>query len=146
MRGALAEYERAKPLERMQRGRIGRAKAGHPRRQLPFGYWAIRGPHGGRWEVDPEEAAIVRRMFAMCLQGLSTREIARQFTMERLPTKLDREPERGRRRELGPGCWSLPMVHHMPSYEGYIGRAYWGSVSLSARPDGAPDRDMNGSP
>jgi len=68
----------------------------------------------------------VRRMFAMCLQGLSTREIARQLTLERVPTKLDREPRQGRRRELGPGCWSPPMVHHMLSYEGYIGRAYWG--------------------
>jgi site-specific DNA recombinase len=61
----------------------------------------------------------------MCLQGLSTREIARQLTLERVPTKLDREPKRGRRRALGPGCWSPPMVHHMLSYEGYIGRAYW---------------------
>jgi len=30
MRGAIAEYERAKLLERTERGRIGRAKAGHP--------------------------------------------------------------------------------------------------------------------
>jgi site-specific DNA recombinase len=30
MRGALAEYERAKTLERTSRGKIGRAKAGHP--------------------------------------------------------------------------------------------------------------------
>src|SRR5436309_2775432 len=52
MRGALAEYERAKLLERTQRGRIGRAKAGHPWGQVPFGYRAIREPHGGRWEVD----------------------------------------------------------------------------------------------
>jgi site-specific DNA recombinase len=136
MRGALAEYERAKFLERTQRGRIGRAKAGHPWGQVPFGYRAIREPHGGRWEVDLEQAAIVRRMFAMCLQGLSTREIARQLTMERVPTKLDREPKRGRRRELGPGCWSPPMVHHMLSYEGDIGHAYWGkrqSISSTRR-------------
>jgi DNA invertase Pin-like site-specific DNA recombinase len=89
MRGALAEYERAKLLERTHRGRIGRAKAGHPWGQVPFGYRAIREPHGGRWEVEPEEAAIVRRMFAMCLQGLSTREIARQLTMERVPTAAE---------------------------------------------------------
>ena len=64
---------------------------------MPFGYHAIREPHGGRWEVDPEAAAIVRRMFAMCLQGLSTREIARPLTLERVPTKLDR----GSRAETG---------------------------------------------
>jgi site-specific DNA recombinase len=136
MRGALAEYERAKLLERTQRGRIGRAKAGHPWGQVPFGYRAIREPHGGRWEIDPEEAAMVRRMFAMCLQGLSTRAIARQLTLERVPTKLDREPKGGRRRTLGPGCWSPPMVHHMLTYEGYIGRTYWGkrqSISQTQR-------------
>ena len=136
MRGALAEYERAKLLERAQRGRIGRAKAGHPWGQVPFGYRALREPHGGRWEVDPEEAAIVRRMFAMCLQGLSTREMARQLTLERVPTKRDREPKRGRRRALGAGCWSPPMVHHRLSYEGYIGRAYGGkrqSISQTRR-------------
>jgi site-specific DNA recombinase len=125
-RGALAEYERAKLLERTQRGRMGRAKAGHPWGQVPFGYRALRELHGGHWEVDPEAAAIVRRMFALCLQGLPTREIARQLTLERVPTKLDREPKRGRRRALGPGCWSPPMVHHMLSYEGYMGRAYGG--------------------
>jgi site-specific DNA recombinase len=32
MRGVFAEYERAKILERTARGRIGRAKAGHPPR------------------------------------------------------------------------------------------------------------------
>jgi site-specific DNA recombinase len=126
MRGALAEYERAKLLERTQRGRIGRAMAGHPWGQVPFGYRAIREPHGGRWEIDPEEAAIVRRMFAMCLEGLSTREIARPLILERVPTKLDREPKGGRRRALGPGCWSPPRVHKMLTYEGYVGRTYWG--------------------
>jgi site-specific DNA recombinase len=60
LRGALAEYERAKILERMQRGRRGRAKAGHTwGGQVPLGYRAIREPHKARWEVNPEEAAVV---------------------------------------------------------------------------------------
>lgn len=67
MRGALAEYERAKILERMQRGLMGRARAGNPGGgQVPLGYQAIREPHKARWEVDPEEAEGVRRIFAMC--------------------------------------------------------------------------------
>jgi site-specific DNA recombinase len=42
MRGALAEYERAKILERMHRGIIGRAKAGNPwGGQVPLGYRAV---------------------------------------------------------------------------------------------------------
>jgi hypothetical protein len=115
---------------------MGRAKAGYPWGQVPFGYRAIRELHGGHWEVDPEEAAIVRRMFAMCLQGLSTREIARQLTLKRVPTTRDREPKHGRRKALGAGCWSPPMVHHRLSDEGYIGRAYGGkrqSISQTRR-------------
>src|SRR5687767_14020609 len=39
MRGALAEYERAKLLERTQRGRLGRAKAGYVNGgRVPLGY------------------------------------------------------------------------------------------------------------
>jgi site-specific DNA recombinase len=45
MRGALAEYERAKMLERMKRGCIGRAKSGNPwGGQVPLGYRVIREP------------------------------------------------------------------------------------------------------
>jgi site-specific DNA recombinase len=126
MRGALAEYERAKTLERTHRGRVGRAKAGYPWGQVPFGYRAVRAPHGGRWEVDPEEAAVVRRIFAMCLQGLPTREIARQLTLERVPSKLDRHPKGGKSKGLGQGFWNPGIVQRMLRYEGYIGRAYWG--------------------
>jgi site-specific DNA recombinase len=93
---------------------------------VPFGYRAIRQPHGGCWEVDTEEAAIVRRMFAMCLQGLPTREIARQLTMERVPTKRDREPRGKHGKGLGQGFWSPQRVQQMLRYEGYTGRAYWG--------------------
>jgi site-specific DNA recombinase len=123
MRGALAEYERAKPLERTQRGRLGRAKAGPPWGQVPFGYRAIRAPHGGRREVDAEEAALARRMFAMCLQGRPTRDIARQLTMERVPTNRDREPRGKHGKGLGQGFWSPQRVHQLLRYEGHTGRA-----------------------
>jgi site-specific DNA recombinase len=43
MRGALAEYDRAKILERLKRGLVGRAKAGHvSRRSVAFGYRYIK--------------------------------------------------------------------------------------------------------
>lgn len=70
MRGALAEYERAKILERMRRGKTRRAKAGYPDGgRVPLGYRVIREPHAGRWEIEPEEAALVRRIFSMHLGG-----------------------------------------------------------------------------
>jgi site-specific DNA recombinase len=53
MRGALAEYERAKLLERTQRGHIGRAKAGHVLYGgVPYGYRYVAGPHQGTWAID----------------------------------------------------------------------------------------------
>src|SRR5919109_2345810 len=57
MRGALAEYERAKILERTKRGMLGRAKAGNPwAGQAALGYRAVREAHRARWEIDEEAA------------------------------------------------------------------------------------------
>jgi site-specific DNA recombinase len=109
LRGALAEDARATRVARTQRGRMGGPRRGLHGARCPVGYRAIRAPHGGRWEVDPEEAALVRRRLAMCLHGLPTREMARPLTLERVPTTLEREPKRGRRRALGAGCWSPPL-------------------------------------
>ena len=78
--GALAEYERAKILERMQRGALGGRKRGTHGGQVPFGYRAIREPHGGRWEIDHEGAVLMWRIFAMCLSGMSTYAITEQLS------------------------------------------------------------------
>jgi site-specific DNA recombinase len=127
MRGALAEYERAKILERSRRGKIGRAKAGHPSGgRVPLGYRAVYQSHAGHWEVEPEEAALVERIFAMCLSGMPTRAIARQLTEERLPTRCDRHPEEGGNKRQARGVWSPQSVHQILTYQGYTGVAYRG--------------------
>ena len=80
----------------MKRGCIGRAKAGNPwGGQVPFGYQVIREPHKAHWEVDPEEAAPVRQIFTLYLNGLSVRDIVRQLTHEGVPTRLDRGRRNG---------------------------------------------------
>jgi site-specific DNA recombinase len=90
MRGALAEYERAKILERTQRGRIGRAQAGHVLGGgVPYGYRYVAGPHQGSWAIDEAEAAVVRRIFAWYLEGVPIRGIARQLTHEGVPPASD---------------------------------------------------------
>jgi site-specific DNA recombinase len=122
MRGALAEYERAKILERLKRGLIGRAKAGYPNGgNVAFGYRYVREDHGGRWEIDEEEAAIMRRIFHLCLDGMPTRAIARLLTQERVPRKRDRYPALSGRKAAGMGEWHANTVHGLLSYEGYIG-------------------------
>jgi site-specific DNA recombinase len=67
MQGAIAEYERAKMLERCRRGRLHRARQGvlaPPR--TPYGYvYAARKFGGdGKIRIHEEEAAMVRQAFA----------------------------------------------------------------------------------
>ncbi len=117
---ALAEYERAKLRERTQRGRTGRAQAGHVwGGQVPLGYRAIREPHKARWEIDEAEAVIVRRIFAMCLAGMSTYMITRQLSDERIPTRGNG------RRVVQPGVWRVSSVHRILSNEAYTGQTYF---------------------
>jgi site-specific DNA recombinase len=126
MRGALAEYERAKILERLKRGLIGRAKAGHVNGGgVAFGYRYVREEHGGRWEIDEEEAVVVRRIFHLCLEGMPTRAIARLLTQERVASKHDRHPGLSGRKEAGVGEWHAQTVHGLLTYEGYTGRLYY---------------------
>lgn len=126
MRGALAEYERAKIMERMRRGRIGRSKAGHPNGgTVPLGYHYVSEPHKGRFEIDEEEAAIVRRIFDLCLKGKPTRAIACILSQERIPTKKDRGAKAGRIKVAGQGQWGWSTISDILSYEGYTGRAFW---------------------
>jgi site-specific DNA recombinase len=126
MRGALAEYERAKILERLKRGLIGRAKAGHPSGDgVALGYRYVKESHAGRWEIDDDEAVIVRRIFALCLEGMPTRAVARASTGERIPIKHDRHPEVKGHKLAGNGAWHANVVRQVLTYEGYIGRLFY---------------------
>jgi site-specific DNA recombinase len=134
MRGALAEYERAKILERTKRGMLGRAQAGSLwGGQVPLGYRAVREPHKAAWVIEPEEAALVRRIYAMCLSGMSTYAITEQLSRERVPTCRDREAQGGRRRVLSTGVWSEPSIHKILRNDAYTGIAYWGKSRRVSR-------------
>jgi site-specific DNA recombinase len=127
MRGALAEYERAKIIERTRRGHLGRIQAGHHGGgNVPLGYQYVAEPHGGRWEVNKDEAALVRRIFSLYIAGESTRRIARILTGERVPTPSDRHPERGHRKALPYGVWNYSSLRAILTYRGYTGMASWG--------------------
>jgi site-specific DNA recombinase len=126
IRGAVAEYERTKILERIQRGLKGRAQAGSPGGgQVPLGYTAMREPHKARWEIDPEETALVQRIFALCLEGMPCQRIAWLLTSERIPTVYDRRPESGGTKAQSRGTWQPGTVQHILTNETYIGTAYW---------------------
>jgi site-specific DNA recombinase len=124
MRGAIAEYERAKILERLNRGHLGRAQAGYPGGgTVPLGYRYVAGHKQGFFEIEEEEAALVRRIFSMCLSGMNTQAIARQLSAERVPTHQDRAGHRilGKKK-LAKGIWNKISIHHLLRNENYIGR------------------------
>jgi site-specific DNA recombinase len=116
MRGALAEYERAKTLERTKRGLVGQAKSGQVSGgRVALGYRYLSGPHQGRLEIHEEEAALICQIFQWALDGCSVRAIARRLTDARVPTATDRRgftAAEGRKpcKQEPPGVWSLSSV------------------------------------
>ncbi len=94
VRGSIAQYERAKLLERTARGRRGRVRAGNApygRRTLGYTYVKHVAPDkGAHYEVHPEEAALVQRIFRLYVeQGVSRDAIAALLTAEAVPTYAD---------------------------------------------------------
>ena len=85
MQGMIAEYERAKILERSRRGKRHAAKSGCVAvlSGAPYGYRYICKQDGGgqaRYEVVPEEAEVVRQMFAWVgVERVSLGEVRRRL-------------------------------------------------------------------
>ena len=81
---AIAKMERQTIVERTMLGRRGAAKAGRiPSKSLPFGYCIV----DGRPEIDEYRAAVVRRIYEMCVaEELGTYRIADVLTAEGVPT------------------------------------------------------------
>jgi site-specific DNA recombinase len=128
IQGAAAQFVRAKLMQKTHEARITRAQRGYPwGGQVPLGYRAVREPHQARWEIVEEEAALVRRMFAMCLSGMTTYWIALQLSRERILTRGNG------RRILQPGIWQASSVHRILTNEAYAGRTYWNKYERTSK-------------
>src|SRR5690606_36891635 len=107
------------------RGLKGRALAGKSAGGLTYGYKPVihhdsQGePIRGDREIDPVQAAVVRRIFADYARGLSPKKIAEQLNLEKVP---------------GPqgGAWGTSTIHGnrergtgILNNELYIGRQIW---------------------
>ena len=130
--GAFAEYERLKILTRTKNGWIGRAQAGFvPGGMAPLGYTRvqnIRPQKGAHWEVNEEEASLVRLVFQLYLtEGLTIVAIAKRFTLLRIPTVLDRRGK-GPARRLAAGVWHPSCIREILNNESYIGTMYYGKT------------------
>jgi site-specific DNA recombinase len=82
MRGAVSEFEREKIRERTMRGSHQRAKEGKANAVPPFGY--LTQPDG-TLVAHPQHAAIVKKIFAWTIEGLSSSEIAVRLNADGVP-------------------------------------------------------------
>ena len=119
--------------DKTRRGLRGRVEAGKSGGGLCFGYRVVRTPAGlpatGEREIDPDEAAIVIRIFEEFVAGASAKSIAKQLNAERVAGP-------------GGGPWGPSTIHGNPkrgtgvlNNELYIGRQVWNRLRYVKDPD-----------
>jgi site-specific DNA recombinase len=136
IRGAIAEYEKAKIIERGKRGKRGKAQSGFvvTGARPPYGYSVRSEPHKSWLEVNEEEAAIVKLIFQWYLCGdgqhgpLSINAIAGRLTDLHLPTRGDSARHVAKKR--GRGYWSPAIVQRILSNETYTGIWHYGKTRM----------------
>ncbi len=118
MQGVIAEYERAKIMERTRRGRLFKARQGH------FLMWSTP-PYGYRYQpvsngqpgyavIHEEEAELVKQIFHWYVtEGISTSKIAKRLN------QMGVHPRKGGR------GWAPSAIRLMLINETYIGKAYY---------------------
>lgn len=113
VRGFVAEIERLKIAERTKRGSRARVLSGRPLpgQKAPLGYkWRDEDKTG--YVIDPEGAALVRRIYDAVLSSKTLRSIAMALTAEGIPTSTGR----GKR-------WEVSSLHSVLKNPVYTGRA-----------------------
>lgn len=94
----------------------------------------------GRLIVDPEAAAVVRRVFALFAQGQGKTAIARMLNEEGIPNPTEYKRQKGLRYQAPPGktgtLWKYPAISHMLTNEIYLGhmvQGRYGSISYKTK-------------
>lgn len=136
IKGVIAEYEKAKILERSKRGKRGKAKSGFvlTGARPPYGYKVKSEPHKAWLEIDEDEAAIVRMVYDWYLNGdesgkpLSANGIAKRLTKLAIPTRGDKQGHFAKK--FGHGVWQRAMIIHILTNETYIGIWYFGKTKM----------------
>jgi site-specific DNA recombinase len=122
IQGAVAEYDRAKTLERYRRGKLHCARQGEIFWwSVPFGYRHIprRDAVPAHVVVDEAQAALVRNIFRWHAdEGMSIRKIAKRLTRE------GHSPPRGGK------VWGDTTAHKILRNEAYIGTLYYNRSHL----------------
>jgi site-specific DNA recombinase len=144
VQGMIAEYERAKFLERSRRGKRYAAQAGRVSvfSQAPYGYRLVHADEAGgtaRFDIQLEEARVVRQIFTWVVQERCTlQEVGRRLEAAGVLTRT------------GKVHWNHRTIWDMLQNPAYAGRAAFGrtrSVPLQPRlraPRGRPAQSRRG--
>lgn len=100
---------------RVRRTAEGKARAGEPTGGRAYGYTSKR-------EVIPEQAAIVREIFARFAGGDSMMAIAHDLNRRGIPSPGAAWGRKARRRD---GAWLISALHAMLKNEVYTGKLVW---------------------
>jgi site-specific DNA recombinase len=124
VQGMIAEYERAKIIERHRRGKRHAARIGavNVLSGAPYGYRYVTKYEGGgqaRYEIIPDEARVVRQVFAWVSQDrLTIGEVCRRLT------------QAGELTRTGRTVWDRSVVWGILKNPAYQGTAAFGKTRL----------------
>jgi site-specific DNA recombinase len=109
IQGVIAEYEKAKILERTRRGKIHKARSGSIVGSIPpYGYRYIN----GKYEIDPTESEVVRLIFSLFIDNrMKIRPIVKELIKRDIPSRK--------------GMWRVATVHKILRNETYCGITYY---------------------
>jgi site-specific DNA recombinase len=113
--GFKAEEERNDILQRTRDGRETKISKGYliGAGKPLYGYkWNADGKERTHYIINPPEAEVVRRIFAMAKAGMSLRRIASTLTNENIPTPSGKDK-----------TWTMTTIKHILSHPFYIGKA-----------------------
>lgn len=117
VQGMVAEYERAKIMERTRRGRLHAARSGRVSvlTNAPYGYRYVRNQETreARYEINFEEARWVKKIFQWVgTEGASLYQVSGKLKQEGIKTRRNN------------AIWKLGTIHHVlrnPAYKGLAG-------------------------
>src|SRR5260221_5460896 len=136
IKGAIAEYEKAKILERSKRGKRGKAKSGYVNvgSRPPYGYRVVSQPHKSWLEIIQDEARIIRLVFMLYVYGqkpgtrMALNGIATYLTKMGIPTRGDKHQHVEKKQ--GFGVWTYTMIRHDVTNRTCIGEWYYGKTQM----------------
>ncbi|MBI4789319.1 MAG: recombinase family protein [Chloroflexi bacterium] len=136
IRASIAEYEKAKILERSKRGKRGMAQSGFVlvAARPPYGYSVKSEPHKAWLVVVEAERQIVILVYRWYLYGdgqrgpYSIHGIATRLTELNVPTRGDQQKHIAKKRAAG--VWSGGMIRHILTNETFTGVWHFGKTKV----------------